>query len=216
MVAQGRSSALPRGDPPADHRGWRRQQRLVGAAVETRTPESGQRARPRHRGQPPAAWHQQVEQNRAPPLLFHQPELARQAPRQLSGHRRADLGHHHQNRSHRALRTRHRTIPQRDCRIRRRDGRHQHQTCRLPRRVELHHLTKYSSSKLRVYFMTYPKLRWSAIAIGFQVPITSAPGYTTVYSPTNEPSRKYPAWLASTPDRAHKRALDRNIRNSIS
>src|SRR6266700_1256734 len=216
MVAHRWSGMLSRSDPHADHRRRRRQQRLAGAAVEMRAAEAGSPARSRHRGQPPASWHQQVEQNRAPPLLLHQPELARQATRQLSGHRRADLGHHHQNRSHRALRTRHRTIPQRDCRIRRRDGRHQHQTRPVPWRVELHHLTKYSSSKLRVYFMTYPKLRWSAIAIGFQVPITSAPGYTTVYSPTNEPSRKYPAWLASTPDRAHKRALDRNIRNSIS
>ncbi len=68
--------------------------------------------RPRHRGQPPAARHQQVEQNRAPPLLLHQPELARQATRQLSRDRRADLGHHHQNRPYRALRTRHRPIPQ--------------------------------------------------------------------------------------------------------
>ena len=35
--------------------------------------------------------------------------------------------------------------PQRHCRFRRRDGRHQHQTRRVPRRVELHHLTKSSS-----------------------------------------------------------------------
>ena len=48
---------------------------------------------PRHRGQPPAARHQQVEQDRAPPLLLHQPELARQAARQLSRDHLADLGH---------------------------------------------------------------------------------------------------------------------------
>jgi len=34
---------------------------------------------------------------------------------------------------------------------------HQHQTCRLPRRVELHHLTKHPSPKSRVYFVTDPK-----------------------------------------------------------
>src|SRR5438874_11904060 len=33
----------------------------------------------------------------APALLLHQPELARQATRQLPRDRPADLGHHHQN-----------------------------------------------------------------------------------------------------------------------
>jgi hypothetical protein len=93
-----RAGALPQRQPIADHRRWWRQQRLAGAAVETRIAEAGQRTRPRHRGQPPAARHQQVEQDRAPPLLVHQPELARQTTRQLSRDRRADLGHHHQNR----------------------------------------------------------------------------------------------------------------------
>src|SRR5438105_9446743 len=83
MVAQPRAGALPQRDPVADHRRWRRQQWLARAAVETRIAEAGQRTRPRHRGQPPAARHQQVEQNRAPPLLLHQPELARQATRQI-------------------------------------------------------------------------------------------------------------------------------------
>ena len=32
----------------------------------------------------------------------------------------------------------------------------QHQTGRVPRRVELHHLTEYLSAKLRVYFLTSP------------------------------------------------------------
>ena len=53
MVAYRRSGAVSRSDPVADHRRRWRQQRLAGAAVETRTSEAGQRARPRHRGQPP-------------------------------------------------------------------------------------------------------------------------------------------------------------------
>jgi hypothetical protein len=110
--------------------------------------------RPRHCGQPPAARHQQVEQDRAPPLLLHQPKLACQATRQLSGHRRADLSHHYQNWPHRALRTRPRPISQRHRRLGRRDGRHQHRTRRVPRRVELHHLTEYLSSESLVYFLT--------------------------------------------------------------
>jgi Rhodopirellula transposase DDE domain len=67
-----------------------------------------------------------------------------------------DLGDHHQNRSHRALRTRYWPIPQRHCRFRRRDGRHQHQTRRIPRRVELHYLAEGLSARLRVYFLTSP------------------------------------------------------------
>src|SRR5208282_944251 len=81
-MAHRRSVALSRSNPIVDHRRWRWQQRLAGAAVETRIAEAGQRARPRHRGQPPAAGHHQVEQNRAPALLLHQPELARPAARQ--------------------------------------------------------------------------------------------------------------------------------------
>src|SRR6516225_1283045 len=105
--------------------------------------------------------YQQVEQNRTPALLLHQPELARQAARQLPSHRRIDLGAHYQDRPHGALRTRHWPIPQRHCRLGCRDGRHQHQTRRVPRRVELHHLTKHSSAKPRAYFVTYPKHRSS-------------------------------------------------------
>jgi hypothetical protein len=37
-----------------------------------------------------------MEQNRATPILLHQPELACPAPRQLSGDCQADLGHDHQ------------------------------------------------------------------------------------------------------------------------
>jgi hypothetical protein len=137
-----------------------------GNANRTRWPTNStstlRSATPAFAGAGSAARHQQVEQDRAPPLLFHQPKLACQATRQLSGHPRiksgdrADFGHHHQNRPHRALRTRPRPISRRDCRLRRRDGRHQHQTRRVPRRVELHHLTEYLSSKLLVYFLTSP------------------------------------------------------------
>jgi len=48
------------------------------------------------------------------------------------------------------------------------------------------------------------------------IPTTGSPDYRTVCSPANEPSRKYPAWLASRPDRVRKRAPNRNIRDSIS
>src|SRR5438132_1633447 len=102
-------------------------------------------------------YRQQVEQNRTPALLLHQSELARQAARQLQGHRRIDLGHHNQNRPHRALRTRHQPISQRHCRIGCRHGRHQHQTRRVPWRLELHNLSKRSSPQSRVNLVTDPK-----------------------------------------------------------
>jgi len=38
------------------------------------------------------------------------------------------------------------------CCLRRRDRRPQH-SCRIPRRVELHHLTQQLPAKLRVYFL---------------------------------------------------------------
>ena len=40
-----------------------------------------------------------------------------------------------------------------------RDGRHQHQAPCVPRRMELHYLAKYPSSKSRVNFITSPKRR---------------------------------------------------------
>src|SRR3954447_9733531 len=69
-----------------DHRRWRRQQRLARAAVEARVARPRDRTRPRHHGSPPAAWHEQVEQDRAPPVLVHQHELAGQAAGQLPCH----------------------------------------------------------------------------------------------------------------------------------
>ena len=44
---------------------------------------------------PHAARHVEVEQNRAPPLLVHLDQLARQAAHHLPDHRRAHRGHHH-------------------------------------------------------------------------------------------------------------------------
>ena len=70
---------------------------------------------------PPAARHQQVEQDRAPTVLPHLDELARQAPDQPRGDRRDHRRDHHQHRAHRARRTRPSHLPHRRQNPRRRD-----------------------------------------------------------------------------------------------
>ena len=55
-----------------------------------RTAEAGRRTRHADHRLPPAARHQQMEQDRASPVLVHHQELARQTARQPSGHRPAD------------------------------------------------------------------------------------------------------------------------------
>jgi hypothetical protein len=48
--------------------------------------------------------HQQVEPDRAPTVLLHQPQLGRQATRLARSHHQPDRGHHHPHR-HRGIRT---------------------------------------------------------------------------------------------------------------
>ena len=69
----------PTAEPPDDHRGWRRFQRFTRAAVQGRTAETGRRNRTDAAGLPLSAGHVEVEQDRAPPVLPHHPDLARQA-----------------------------------------------------------------------------------------------------------------------------------------
>jgi hypothetical protein len=147
--------ALSERHQAADHRRRRRQQRLARPVVEARAAEPRRRSRPRYRGPSPAARNQQVEQDRAPSLLLHQPELARQAARQLPRHRRADRRDHHQNRPRRALRARHRALSQGRDRLQCRDGRYQHHARQISRRLELHHLTR-PLTKARVCCLTGP------------------------------------------------------------
>jgi transposase len=72
----------------------------------TRHPDRPARAAETGRPPPPAdlrvplpARHQQVEQDRTPPVLLHQSELARPAVGQPRGHRESDRGHHHPDRT---------------------------------------------------------------------------------------------------------------------
>ena len=66
-----------------------------------------------HRRASPSAGHQQMEQDRTPPVLVHQPELAREALGQLSRDRRSDRRDNDKNRPEGPLRTRHQQLSQR-------------------------------------------------------------------------------------------------------
>ena len=69
-------AAYPGRHAAADHRRCRRQQRLSHAGVEDRTAATGRRTPAAHHRVPLSAGHEQVEQDRASPLLSHHHELA--------------------------------------------------------------------------------------------------------------------------------------------
>src|SRR5208283_3325164 len=83
-----------------------------------------------------------VEQDRAPHVLPHYPELARHASRQPPRGHRTDRKHHDENRSQNPLRTRSRPLSQGHQDLRRANGDTQHKTRFLPSRMELQHLAQ--------------------------------------------------------------------------
>ena len=88
-----------------------------------------------------AAGHQQVEQDRAPPVLVHQPELAGEAAGRLPRHREPDRRRHHPGGPRGQVRTGRKALPQGCPRVRRGHGRAQHPPRPVPWRLELHHKT---------------------------------------------------------------------------
>jgi len=103
---------LPQCHVSDDHRRLRRQQRGAGQAMEARVAGLCQRNRSERDSRSPATWHQQMEQDRAPPVRIHHHELARQAAGQPSGHCPADRIDNNRNRSEGLLRTRREPIPE--------------------------------------------------------------------------------------------------------
>ena len=87
------------------------------------------------------ARHQQMEQDRAPAVLVHHPELARQAAGQLPDDRATDRRNHNPHRIERQKRDRQRHLSRRRQGERRRHGQHQYHATQIPRRMELHHQT---------------------------------------------------------------------------
>src|ERR1700675_711721 len=79
-----------------------------------------------------------MEQDRAPAVLIHHPELARQTAGQLSRHRRSDRGDDHANWVKGLVRTRRQKLSQGHRRLGRGNGQPQYQARRFPWRMELH------------------------------------------------------------------------------
>ena len=70
-------------------------------------------------GVPLSTGHQQVEQDRAPAVFFHHPELAWQTAHQPRGDRQPDCCHDEQRRASRGHATRHQRLPKGDQSIQR-------------------------------------------------------------------------------------------------
>ncbi len=142
----------PRGEPAADLRRRRRVQRLPHPRVEDRARRPRRRDRPADHRLPPAAGHQQVEQDRAPAVLPDHPQLARTAAAHPPDHRRADQQHHHDHRANRLLRPGHRRLPDRHQVHQEAGRRPADHLPRLPRRMELLRQTLRHAVTIRSYF----------------------------------------------------------------
>src|SRR3954467_4537882 len=164
------------GAVPDRHGRRGRLERGAGAAVEAGTAEAVRRDRAGHPGASPAPGAEQVERDRAPAVLVHQPELASNASGELSGDRRPDRGDHDQDRPERALRARPASLPEGGGWVRCRNCRAQHRARRVPWRVELSHLAPPSltltGSRSCTYFLTGPKAPHDGAKLPFDLAVT--------------------------------------------
>jgi len=99
----------------------------------------GRRDRPGDQRVPFPAGHEQVEQDRASPVLLHHPELAGPALGQLRRDPEPDRRHHHRHRPDRREPPRHRQLSYRPQADQGGDGLDAPTAGCVPRRVELHH-----------------------------------------------------------------------------
>ena len=93
--------------------------------------------RPRHPSPPLPSRHQQMEQNRAPPLQLHQRQLARETPHKPRSHRQPDRGRDNPHRTRGLRPTRPTHLPQRHQSHRRPARRRQPHRRRVPPQLEL-------------------------------------------------------------------------------
>src|SRR5208282_2318804 len=89
----------------------------------------------------------EMEQDRAPAVLPHHPDLARQAPDQPRNRGRTDCLDHDPDRSDGALRTGYTELPEGHQGQRRRDENPQYQGQPIPSGVELYHIAETASLK---------------------------------------------------------------------
>jgi hypothetical protein len=95
-----------------DHGRRRRLEWNACPALEGRATEACRRDRPRAPRPSLSAGYVEVEQDRAPPILPHHPDMARSAADRQIGRRRADRGDHDQDRPEGRVRARYRNLPE--------------------------------------------------------------------------------------------------------
>lgn len=113
MMALAWPSGLSGRRTPTDHGGLRRLQQLSLPAVEGRTGSIRRRDRPDGDRLPLPAGHLQVEQDRAPAVLPHHLELARQTAEQPRGRREQHRSDTNPYRATRPCQARHERVPDR-------------------------------------------------------------------------------------------------------
>jgi hypothetical protein len=108
------------------------------ARLEVRVAAPRRQAPPADPRQPFPAGNEQVEQGRAPPVLVHHDELARQAAPHLRDRGESDRQHHEQRWPRRERDDRSSSVPDREEGHAEADARAQDRTTRFSRRLELH------------------------------------------------------------------------------
>lgn len=123
------------------HGRLRGQQWGSGSALEVGTPavRRSHRTDPHGVSLPPRD--EQVEPDRAPTVLAHCHELARETAGEPGGHCQSDRSHHFDVGTPSAIGTRQRAVPRWSPGVRRADGADPPGTSQVPRGLELHHPT---------------------------------------------------------------------------
>jgi len=156
VVAHDGASGVSAGSRAADHGGFRRQQRRADPAVEVGAPEVGHGERPVHFRVPSPTGNEQVEQDRAPIVFVHQPELARSALGQPGDNHQPDRGDTDAGRPEGSLRTRPRALPPGREDYGRPDVQPEYRAGTIPWRLELHDSSQTTPPQMNQLFLNEP------------------------------------------------------------
>src|SRR5450432_1354017 len=149
------ASRYPDASSLTNGRRWRKQW-LPTALVEARATGTCRRAGLPDHCLSSATGDEQMEQDRAPPVLVHHQELAWQAARHPSGHREFDRRHHDDDGPRRTKSYRRSHLSQGPSRFEQATRTREPRATRLPRRVELHHPPDHGMTRSDC-FGTVPK-----------------------------------------------------------